>query len=127
MKKIVAYTLMLLLLVGYTTTFANAQTAQQIAAGGLAATNAQAGLSEGDPATTIGAALGVLLSILGLIFLIICVYAGVTWMTANGEKDSIAKARSMLIQGSLGLAVTLAAYAFTAYVVAQIGGAVGGG
>jgi Zn-dependent protease with chaperone function len=100
--------------------------AQEIAKAGLSQTNAGVGLAEGDPATTIGAALGVLLSVLSVIFLIICVYAGVTWLTAGGETDQIKKARSMLIQGALGLAVTLAAYAFTKFVVERIGGAIVG-
>lgn len=100
--------------------------AQEIAKQGLINTNVSAGLSEGDPATTIGTALGVVLSILSVVFLILCVYAGVTWMTAGGEADQIKKARSMLIQGTIGLAVTLAAYAFTSFVVSRIGGAVSG-
>jgi hypothetical protein len=47
-------------------------------------------------------------------------------MTANGETDAIAKARSMLIQGVIGLAVTLSAYAFTSFVVDRINTAVSG-
>ncbi|KKQ79216.1 MAG: hypothetical protein UT02_C0044G0004 [Parcubacteria group bacterium GW2011_GWC2_38_7] len=127
MKKIFIYSLIAFLLLSLSATVVLAGTAQDIATGGLEATNAQAGLSEGDPATTIGAALGVLLNILSLIFLIICVYAGVTWMTANGEPENIRKARSMLIQGAIGLAVTLAAYAFTAFVLERINTAVIGG
>ncbi|KKR08284.1 MAG: hypothetical protein UT32_C0002G0047 [Parcubacteria group bacterium GW2011_GWC2_39_14] len=124
MKKVLIYFLLLSVFWCAGVAYVSAATAQDIAKGGLDATNAKVGLAEGDPATTIGAALGVLLNILSLIFLIICVYAGVTWMTASGEKDNIAKARSMLIQGSIGLAVTLAAYAFTAFVVDRISTAV---
>jgi len=126
MKKILIYTLVLVCFFAFVSNFALASTAQEIAKQGLATTNAQAKLSEGDPATTIGAMLSVLLSILGLVFVIICVYAGITWMTAAGDADNVKKARSMLIQGALGLAVTLAAYALTSFVVDRIGGAVAG-
>ena len=94
--------------------------AQQAALDGLASANTQASMSEGDPSQTIGGAISVLLGILGLMFLIITVYAGVMWMTASGNTESVEKARRMLIEGVVGLILTLSAYAFTAYVVGQI-------
>jgi len=127
MKRLVIYSLALVALLSLCANFVSAGTAQDIASAGLTSTNTQVGLQEGDPAKTIGAALSVLLSILGLIFLIICVYAGSTWMTANGESDQVKKARGMLIEGALGLAVTLAAYAFTSFVLDRISTAVSGG
>lgn len=104
----------------FVATFVSANTAQQTALDGLATTNAQAQMSQGDPAQSIGAAIGVLLSILGLIFLIIVIYAGIMWMTASGDSAKVEKARKMLIEGAVGLAITLAAYAFTAFVVNQL-------
>ncbi len=125
MKKSLVYLSILLLIVFVFANFniVGASSAQDLAKTGLDNTNAEIGLAQGDPARTVGAALGVLLSVLGLVFLIICIYAGVLWMTAAGEKDNIAKARSMLIQGAIGLIITLGAYTVTAYVVDKITGA----
>lgn len=97
-----------------------ANSAQQAALDGLTNTNKQAEMSEGDPSETIGGAISVLLGILSLIFLIITIYAGIMWMTASGNTDSVEKARRMLIEGAVGFVLTLSAYAFTAYVVGQI-------
>jgi len=77
--------------------------------------------------TVIGKALGILMSILGLIFLIIVVYGGVKWMTAKGEAKEVEDARSMIIQGAIGLAVTLATYSIAYYVIKEITTATGVG
>ncbi len=124
MKKLLIISLVLCCLSLAFGGVAFATSAQQTALDGLGQTNATAQMDEGDPAKSIGAAIGVLLSIMGLIFLIIVVYAGITWMTSNGDKTRIEKARKMLIEGTIGLAITLAAYSFTAYVVSKVAEAV---
>lgn len=77
--------------------------------------------------TVIGKALSILMSILGLIFLIIVAYGGVKWMTAKGESKEVEDARSMIIQGAIGLAVTLATYSIAYYVIQQVTEATGVG
>jgi hypothetical protein len=99
--------------------------AQDTAMQGLDDTNQEAGLAPGDPAATVGAALSVLLSILGIIFLIVVIYGGITWMTAGGNEENVSKGRKMLIEGTIGLIICLAAYSFTVFVVARVGDATG--
>jgi hypothetical protein len=96
-----------------------ASDATTAALNGLNATAGNAGLgtTAKNPADVIGKALGVLMTVLGIIFLIIVVYGGITWMTAAGDPESVKKGRSMIIEGALGLAVTMAAYSLTYYVV----------
>ena len=77
--------------------------------------------------TVIGKALSILMSILGLIFLIIVAYGGVKWMTAKGDAKEVEDARSMIIQGAIGLAVTLATYSIAYYVIKEITTATGVG
>ncbi len=96
------------------------QTAQEIAGGGLDATAGAATLQAGDLPTTIGKAVGALLSILGVVFLVIVIYGGVTWMTAGGEDKKVQKGKDMLIQGAIGLFICLAAYSLSIYVVGKI-------
>jgi hypothetical protein len=70
--------------------------------------------------TIIGGVIKVLLGVLGVIFLIIIVFAGVKWMTAHGEKDDVTKATDSIRQAIIGLAITLSAYAITDFVVRRL-------
>lgn len=74
---------------------------------------------------TIGQIINVILGFLGIIFLVLVIYAGFLWMTAGGNSDKVDKAKSILIQAVIGLVILLAAYAITSFVVTQLGGATG--
>ena len=88
---------------------------------GLDAAAGPSGLqSDKTPEAIIGSALNMLLGIVSLIFLIIVVYGGITWMTAGGNTENVQKGRNMIIEGAIGLAITLGAYAITYYVVEQV-------
>lgn len=58
--------------------------------------------------------------LLGLVFLILILYAGITWMIAGGEEKNITKAQRTMINASIGLIVTLLAYQITSYVINNI-------
>lgn len=60
------------------------------------------------------------LSFLGLIFLTLILYAGFLWMTAAGNEDQVAKAKSIFANGIMGLIIILAAYAITYFVLEKI-------
>ena len=53
------------------------------------------------------------LSFLGIIFTVIIIYAGIKWMTAEGNPDSVTKAKSLLKNAVIGLIIVLAAYAIS--------------
>lgn len=57
------------------------------------------------------------LQVLGILFLILTVYAGFLWMTAGGNEDQVKKAKSLLFQAVIGLVIILAAYAITQFVI----------
>jgi cytochrome bd-type quinol oxidase subunit 2 len=61
------------------------------------------------------------LSFLGVIFLVLAIYAGFTWMTARGNEEKVADARSTLTNAVIGLVVVLAAYAISYYVIQVLG------
>lgn len=105
---------------------ASAQTAQSTALTGLQSTNSTAGFAEGDPATTIGAAIGVILGALGLVLFIITVYGGIQMMTAGGKPDQFEKGRKMIVEGIIGMVICLLAWSLTSYVVNRITAAVSG-
>jgi len=66
--------------------------------------------------TTAGKLIGVVLSFVGVLFLILMIYAGITWMTAAGNDQQVTKAKSLLINSIIGLIIIFAAYAITAFV-----------
>ncbi len=68
----------------------------------------------------VGIVISTLLGIIGVVFLIIIVYAGMQWMLAQGEETKISHARSMIFQAIIGLIIVFAAYALTSYVVGSL-------
>lgn len=62
------------------------------------------------------------LTLVGLIFLILMVYAGYLWMTARGEEDQVKKAQKIVTGSVIGLVLVLSAYAITIFVTTSLGG-----
>lgn len=65
----------------------------------------------------VGAIIKAALGLLGTVFLGFLVYAGYLWMTAGGNEEEVTKAKKLITQAIIGLAIVLAAYAITAFVV----------
>ena len=65
----------------------------------------------------IGDIVGQVLALMGVIFAILIIYAGVRWMTAGGDSGRIEKAKNILINSVIGLIITLGAYAISWAVV----------
>ena len=87
---------------------------------------ASAGLGSDSLMTIIGRIINVVLSLLGVIFLILMVYAGAIWMTAGGEDKKVEKAKQILINAVVGLLITMSAYAISVFVINLISDATGG-
>ena len=67
------------------------------------------------------------LSFLGIIAVLIIIYGGWVWMTAGGNPERIDQAKRVLRNAVIGLAIILASWAITLFVIRQISGATGGG
>ena len=125
MKKYFLTILVLICVIGATLPFLLAmaeETATGKALSGLEKTASSAGVNSGetDPALVIGRAIEILISILGVIFLIIVVYGGITWMTAQGEAKTVTKGKDMIIEGAVGMVICLGAYTLSYYVVQKL-------
>ncbi len=70
--------------------------------------------------TRTGQIVGFILSFVGVLFLILMIYAGLTWMTAGGNQEQVKKARSLMINATLGLIVVLGAYVITSFIGEQL-------
>lgn len=85
--------------------------------------NKSANLGDQELETTIGSIVQTVLGFLGLLAVLIVLWAGFLWMTAGGNEDQIAKAKSILIAGLIGLLIILSAYAITTFVLREFGDA----
>jgi hypothetical protein len=75
-----------------------------------------------DPRLTIANIVRTALEFLGVIFIILTMYAGFLWMTAGGNEEKVTKAKTLLFQAVIGLAIILTAYSITLMVVKIISG-----
>jgi uncharacterized membrane protein YwzB len=71
----------------------------------------------------VGSLINVLLSVLGIVFVILMVYAGFLYMTASGEEDKVKKAKKLISQAVIGLIIIVAAYAISNFVFQQLAAA----
>lgn len=73
--------------------------------------------SSQDPEYYVGLILRVVFSLLGLIFLILTIYAGIKWMTAQGNTSQIDQAKDTITRAIIGLVICMVAYGLTFFVV----------
>ncbi|MBT4277339.1 hypothetical protein HOD96_01155 [Candidatus Falkowbacteria bacterium] len=76
-------------------------------------------------AEKLGALISVLLTFLGIIFLLLMIYGGFMWMTAEGNTDRVEKAKKILTNSTIGLIIVMLAYSITWFVVYKLGNATG--
>lgn len=68
----------------------------------------------------IGRIIKIVLGFLGVILIVIVIYAGFLWMTAGGDSDQTKKARDWLTNAIIGLAIVLSAYAITDFIITKL-------
>ncbi len=69
---------------------------------------------------SVGGIINIALSLVGVVFLILTVYGGYIWMIARGEESEAKRAKDIITMAVIGLAVVLAAYVITNFVVARL-------
>lgn len=86
---------------------------------GLEATARGAGLpvGEANPISIVATAVNTLLGFLGALLVMLVIYAGFLWMTAAGEEQKISKAKKLLGNAVIGLAIVLASYAIATFTI----------
>ncbi|MCX6785262.1 MAG: hypothetical protein NTZ18_00215 [Candidatus Komeilibacteria bacterium] len=73
----------------------------------------------GDPSNipnTMGSLIGLVLSFVGAMFFIFIVVSGIQWMTAGGNEEAVGKAKTRMMNATLGLAITVGAYFITWFI-----------
>lgn len=91
---------------------------------GLTTFGGDLGLSQRDLPSVVASIIRVVLSLLGLITIIIVLMGGFYWMTAGGNEDRVKQGKKWIINGIIGLAIVLASFALSKFVVNALAGAV---
>ena len=68
----------------------------------------------------VGNLIRIALSVLGVIFLLLILYAGFNWMTAAGDEGKVETAKSTLTRAVIGLIIIISAYAITSFVIIRL-------
>ncbi len=80
------------------------------------------GSGEAGLSTVIGSVVKAALSLVGTVFLLLTIYAGILWMTAQGKEDQIETAKKIITAAIIGLFITMAAYTITFFVTSRLSG-----
>ncbi|TSC83681.1 MAG: Uncharacterized protein G01um101413_951 [Parcubacteria group bacterium Gr01-1014_13] len=73
-----------------------------------------------DIYSTISIIVGVGLSLAGLVFLGIMLWAGLRWMTARGNEEMIAKAKSAIFAAIIGFILVVVSYGVSAFIFSRL-------
>ncbi|HOZ36768.1 MAG TPA: hypothetical protein PLR18_02975 [bacterium] len=86
------------------------------------ARNPSVNLGGNRPAITtmIGSILYGILGFLGVICLLLVMYAGIKWMLAEGNEETISESRKIIFYAIIGLVITMGAYALSYFVVNKV-------
>ncbi|MFH1078573.1 MAG: hypothetical protein V1745_04840 [Patescibacteria group bacterium] len=105
---------------------AHAQLQQSVAS--VEQTATAAGIAGGtDLITIIGRIINVVLGFVGVILLVILIYAGFMYMTAGGDAEKVKKARDTIKNAIIGLVILASAWAIVYFIMKALTGATGGG
>lgn len=75
-----------------------------------------------DLSAVVGNVIKTMLSLVGIIFLILTVYAGYLWMTARGEDEQVSKAKEIIKSSIMGLFIVVSSYAITVFITSRFDG-----
>ena len=68
----------------------------------------------------IGSIIKVIIGLLGIIFLVLTIYAGIIWMTAAGDAKKVDKAKGILSTAVIGLVIILCSFAITEFIISNL-------
>ncbi|MDD4332597.1 MAG: hypothetical protein PHT51_00610 [Patescibacteria group bacterium] len=83
-------------------------------------TSAQYDTGQKDLSILVGNVIKIFLSLLGVFFVVLTIYAGFLWMTARGDAEQVKKAQTLVTNAIIGLIIVVSAYAITYFVTYSI-------
>ncbi|MCF7820036.1 MAG: hypothetical protein K9M44_01000 [Candidatus Pacebacteria bacterium] len=94
---------------------------------GLNQLNDNLELGNNDPRVVVARIIQIALGLLGLIAVVIILYAGFLWMTSGGSEEKVSKAKKTLTNGVIGLLIILASFGITTFILNSLLDATGAG
>lgn len=85
------------------------------------------GLTTTDIRIVIANIIRIALGLIGIVFVVLIIYAGVIWMTAEGDKAKVDKSKKIITNAVIGLIIILMAFAITQFIFQALLGQNGGG
>jgi hypothetical protein len=68
----------------------------------------------------VGNIINSVIAMLGVVMVVLIVYAGFLYLTAAGDDDKVGHAKKILINSVIGLALVFTAYAITSFVIIEL-------
>jgi len=91
---------------------------------GIKEAGGEAGFGESGPQVDFMAALmgvvNILLTLVGVFFIILLIYGGYLWMDARGGEEKIEKARKVIIPAVIGIVIIIAARIMTEFILSAV-------
>ncbi|MCB9798650.1 hypothetical protein H6758_02905 [Candidatus Nomurabacteria bacterium] len=78
------------------------------------------GLGKSDVRITIARIIKVVLSVLGILTLVLILFAGFKWMTAGGDESNVDSAKMIMKNAVIGLAIVMVSYALTDFILTNL-------
>lgn len=85
----------------------------------------QSGFGTASILSIVATIVNIVLGLLGVVFLVLTIVAGVRWMLSGGDQEKIKQARSTIVHSVVGLAIVLAALAISLFITSTLGQATG--
>ncbi len=82
--------------------------------------NATTPFSQKDITVVIGIIINAVLGVIGVVFLILLVYAGFRWLLAKGEDGEIKKARGLIEHSIIGLVIIVGCFVVVRFVLSAL-------
>lgn len=76
--------------------------------------------SQGNVAVVIARVINTALSLVGVVFILLILWGGFSYMTSNAEETKIKKAKDVIIKAIIGLIIIMTAYSITYFVATTI-------
>lgn len=73
-----------------------------------------------QPGVIVQNIVAIMFGVLGLIAVVMIIYAGFLWLTAGGEEEKAKQGKTLLFQAVIGLIIILSAYTVTYFVLRQL-------
>ncbi|MFH1111780.1 MAG: hypothetical protein V1712_01780 [Patescibacteria group bacterium] len=77
-------------------------------------------ISDATPISIVSRIVNVVLGFLGVLFIVLILYGGFMWMTSSGNEEKITKAKNIIGNSVVGLAIVLASFTISMFIFRNI-------